>query len=117
MNFRKEIKIMKIINVTECGYNIKCLYEKANSPARRALMGYMIKTGRSDDLTFGGAFALLEELEGLGKEVYKLSIGTSSEKAKEIIAIVEVAQAGGFNKFAMSKTEIRKTSKRIKELL
>ena len=108
---------MTIIHVSEMGWDIKSLYSNADTKAKRGLMGYMMRTGRSDDLVFGGAFALVRDIEAYSchGNVYKLSI--CSPRAKEIIAIAETAMAGGFDKFAFSKREIRRIGRRINDIL
>lgn len=100
---------MKTVKVIECGWNLELLYKEAiRTKARRGLFGYMLRTGRCDNLTFGGAFYLLQQLETVwGKEAYTLKPETAN--AKEIIAVAEVAMAGGFNKFALSKREMSNT--------
>lgn len=104
---------MKTINVIECGWDLKRLYKEAiQTKARRGLFGYMLRTGRCDNLTFGGAFQLICQLEPVwGKEAYNLRSETHA--AKEIVAVAEVAMAGGFDKFAPSKHEMRRTIKAL----
>lgn len=105
---------MKIIKVMETKWDINELYAKANTKNLRGLLGYMIKTGRSDDLTFGGAFSLLREIEEC-REIYRLKIHAKNHR--EIIAITEVAQNGGFDRFAISKKEIRTMFKMLSEIM
>lgn len=104
---------MKTVKVMECGWDLKFLYREAiRTKPRRGLFGYMLRTGRCDNLTFGGAFYLLQQLESVwGKEAYNLKL--ESAVAKEIIAIAEVALAGGFDKFAPSKREMANTIKAL----
>ena len=101
---------MKKIKVFETYYDVATLYSEADkSRARRALFGYMLKTGRPDNPIFGGAFHLLVDLEGVSEhETYKLVIG--SNRAREIIALAEAARAGAFDQFALSAREIKKTA-------
>ena len=99
---------MKIIRVMETGSNIHYLYEHAKTPNQRALLGYIIRKGYSDDLVFGGAFHLLREIERAKAKniVYKLSIETPY--GRQIIECAELAQQGAFNRFTLSAREVRK---------
>lgn len=100
---------MKTICINETGWDLHLLYREAiQTKARRGLFGYMLRTGRTDNLIFGGAFHLLKQLEPVwGKEAYSLRSETPA--ARDIIAVAEVALAGGFDKFALSKREMRNT--------
>jgi hypothetical protein len=107
---------MKQIKVMETYYDITTLYKKAaQSKPRRALFGYMMRTGRTDNTVFGGAFRLIEELEEVPKnDVYKLKL--TSLKSPEIVAVAEVAIAGGFNQFAIPFWDIKRTAKALEAL-
>ena len=105
---------MKIIKVMETVYDIKTLYKEASTQAQRALVGYMLKTGKTNDVILGGAFTLVKDVERCKGKLYKLITRTAAEEnEKQIISIAETAMAGGFNQFALSKREIRRTLKRI----
>lgn len=108
---------MKTINVIPTTYDIKCLYRNANTREHRELLGYMMQTGRTDNLTLGGAFYLLSELNNLPKaETYTLT-WENAEMATEIIAVAEAARARAFKRFAISKREVARTSKNISNIL
>jgi len=104
---------MKTITINEVGWDLHLLYREAiQTKARRGLFGYMLRTGRADNLIFGGAFQLLKQLEPVwGKEAYSLRSATSA--TRDIIAIVEVALAGGFDRFALSRKEMQRTIKAL----
>lgn len=108
---------MKEFKIADTYWNIGSLYSAAHkSKARRGLFGYMLFTGRIYDTILGGGFRLLMDMETLGKgECYSLDASGSSN-AREIIAVVEVAMAGGFSRFEVPAWEIRKTAKTIKKL-
>lgn len=95
---------MKLIYVMETKWDIENLYASATTKAQRSLLGYMIKTGRSDDLIFGGAFAMLRDVENCAT-LYRLTINTNHYK--DIIKIAQEAKQGTFRRFAFSKREIR----------
>lgn len=99
---------MKIIRVMETGNNIHYLYEHAETPNQRALLGYIIRKGYTDDLVLGGAFHLLREIERANAHnvVYRLSV--ESQYGREIIEYAELAQQGAFNRFTLSAREVRK---------
>lgn len=107
---------MRTIYINETGWDLHLLYRNAiRTKARRGLFGYMLRTGRVDNLIFGGAFQLIMELEPVwGKEAYHLKSETSH--AREIIAVAEVALAGGFDKFALSKREMKNTIRALDEI-
>lgn len=104
---------MKIIEVIPTGYDIRCLYRAATTAAHRELLGYMLQTGRTDNLILGGAFRLLTELHSLSDaETYKFT-WDSENTAMEIIAFAEAAQARVFRKFAISKKDVKRSSKNL----
>lgn len=110
---------MKIIKVMETRYDLSCLYKAAaDTKARRGLFGYMLQTGRTDNTVLGGAFALLCDIENVKRrgELYKLRYECGPTSAKEMVSICEVALAGGFDSFAMSASDIRRTSKKIQQI-
>lgn len=108
---------MKTIKVMPTTYNIKSLYRNAISCEQRELLGYMIKTGRTDNSILGGAFHLLGELDKISKtETYAFSWEEEND-ATDIISIAEAARARAFKKFGISKREVRKINKNIKNLL
>lgn len=106
---------MRNIKVIETVWDIKSLYKEATTPARRALAGYMLKTGKTNDLLLGAAFTLLREVERCKNRLYNLSFAVMPEEEKQIVAAVEIAMNGGFKKFALSKREIKRTLKRIND--
>ncbi len=107
---------MKTITINEVGWDLHLLYREAiQTKARRGLFGYMLRTGRADNLIFGGAFQLLRQLEPVwGKEAYSLRSETAA--AREIIAVTEVALAGGFDRFALSRREMQRTIKALADI-
>lgn len=107
---------MKTITINEVGWDLHILYREAiQTKARRGLFGYMLRTGRADNLIFGGAFQLLKQLEPVwGKAAYSLRPETSA--AREIIAVTEAALAGGFDRFALSRREMQRTIKALNDI-
>lgn len=98
----KTIKVMATIN------DIRMMYKKANSPAQRALLGYMTKTGIVTDTIFGGAFNLLRSIEWCteGNVIYSLYPLEDSETTKKIIHITQLALDGEFDSFSIKAREI-----------
>lgn len=107
---------MKTITINETGWDLHLLYKEAiKTKARRGLFGYMLRTGRADNLIFGGAFQLLRDLEPVwGKEAYHLRSNTG--EGRHIVAVAEVALAGGFDRFALSKREMQRTIQALKDI-
>lgn len=108
---------MKTIEVVPTGYDIRCLYQNAVTAPQRDLLGYMIQTGRTDNLTLGGAFRLLSELNSLSSaETYKFC-WESEEAAQEIIAFTEAAKARVFRKFSISRREVKRSSRNLNMIM
>ena len=106
---------MKNIKVMATVYNLSELYKvSGKSKARRGLFGYMLHTARPDNQVFGGAMRLVEDLESVGSNLYKLNM--EDEYGEEIAFIAEMALTGKFKKFALSKREIKKRTKYIVKL-
>ena len=99
---------MKIIRVMETGNDIRCLYRQATTPNQRALLGYMVRKGKTDSTILGGALHLLKEIEMAERNnmVYRLSIETPY--ARDMIEWVELTQFGALNRFALSPLEVQK---------
>jgi len=106
---------MKNIKVQQKYYTLSELYQIAEgSKSRRGLFGYMMKTGRTDNTIMGGAMFLLEKLEDVGHDLYKLII--PDESGREIAAVAEAAMAGAFNDYAMSRRSIHHIARKIEKL-
>lgn len=99
---------MKTIKVVATVNDIKMLYKKANSPAQRALLGYMTKVGVATDSIFGGAFNLLRSIEWCmeGNVIYTLYPLEDSETTKKIIHVAQLALDGEFDDFSIKAKEI-----------
>lgn len=105
--------VMKSIKVTEIQYDLKSMYRKANSLSERALLGFMLKAGLTDDVIFGGAFAVLCAVERC-KGLYKLlPYCDSKENERKILYVVECALDGEWDDFAISQKEINYNLRRI----
>ena len=107
---------MTIIQIKGTSWNIRTLYKNANSKSTRALLGYMMKTGQTNNTILGGAFALLRDLECCNG-LYTLHPCDTKESVKEIVAVAEATKAKAFKKFALSRREINKVRKQIKDLM
>lgn len=99
---------MIIIRVMETGNDIRCLYKQATTPNQRALLGYMVRKGKTDDTILGGALHLLREIERAERvgEIYCLSLETPY--AQRMADWVELTQFGALNRFALSPMEVQK---------
>ena len=105
---------MKIIRVTEYGCPIDNLYKDVKTSKQRALLGYIIRKGFTDDYVILGALRLLKEVEKADKEKYLYQLSMESPYAREIIEYCELARQGGFKKFALSSYEVRRNRKLLK---
>lgn len=112
---------MKIIKVADTVYDIRTFYKNARTPAQRALLGYIIKGGFAHDPIFGGAFALLCDVELCknNKRIYKLITepDVPLKVEKQIIYIAEAAMNGEWDEFALNEREINYISRRLSEYL
>lgn len=99
---------MKTIKVMATVYDIRTLYKKAKTPAQRALLGYMTKTGVTTDSIFGGAFSLLRSVEWCmeGDVIYSLYPLEDIITHKKIIHIAQLALDGEFDAFSIKAREI-----------
>ena len=108
---------MKLIRVGLHNLNVQTMYQKANTKAQWALLGYIIKGGHAQDGVFIGAFNLLHSIENCkGKVVYGLSFETDDKTAMTIIQIVEEAMAGKYNYAAFKRKEIRRILRQFKKI-
>lgn len=106
---------MKNIQIAEGAWCLKSLYQAAHTPATRALVGYMLKTCRTDDIKYGSALYLLRDIEACKiTELYYLETCVPANEAKQIIRIVESALQGKYKNFALSKREVKKILRNIK---
>ena len=106
---------MKRIKVMETVYDLKSMYRLADELSERALLGYIIKAGLTDDTIFGGAFAVLlavNRCDGLYK---LLPYCDTKENEKKILHIVECAMRGEWDDLAISKKDANRIVRRISE--
>ena len=99
---------MKTIKVVTAKNDIHTLYKKARTPAQRALLGFMVKTGAVSNSILGGAFNVLRNIEWCmdEREVYRLYPVEDSNTVSKIIDTVQSALDGDYNSFAFSTKEI-----------
>lgn len=109
---------MKIIKLYDTVHEIRAFYRKANTPAQRALVGYITKAGLTQDAIFGGAFKLLCDVERCmdNGEIYTIQNYVEREMASKISHVAQLALDGHFDAFAISKTEMEKTLKSLSEI-
>lgn len=106
---------MKHIKIIEQHYELKAMYRHANELSERALLGYILKAGLTNDVIYGAAFAVLKSVNRC-TGLYKLvSYCDSKENEKKILWISELALDGEFDDFALSRSEIDRTLKRLNE--
>lgn len=102
-----------IIKVYDVIYEPILLYRKANTPSQRALVGYIIKSGKVYDPIFGGAFSLLRGIEhcNANDEIYELYSVVDADTKKKIMHVAQLALDGKLDKFAISDRERQDTIK------
>jgi hypothetical protein len=108
---------MAIIKIYDVVYDTTTLYKKANTDAQRAMLGYIIKSGKTNDPIFGGAFALLRSIERCNNngEIYKLYPIVDEATEKKIVHVAQMALDGKLDKFAINETERNRTLKYLCE--
>ena len=105
---------MKVIKVIEYGCPIDSLYRDVKTSRQRALLGYIVRKGFTDDYVILGALRLLKEVEQADKEKRLYQLSMESPYAREIIEYCELTRQGGFKKFALSSYEVRRNRKLMK---
>lgn len=103
------------IKIYDVVYEPITLYRKANTPAQRALVGYITKALCVNDPIFGGAFNVLKGIERCmqNEEIYELYSCVDSETKKKILYVVQLALDGKFDRFAISERERNETLKNL----
>lgn len=99
---------MKTIKVMCATTDIRTLYKRARTPAQRALLGYMIKTGEINNSVFGGAYNLLHGIEWCMEEniIYRLFPIEDSNTVKKIVSVAQSALDGEYDAFSFTAREI-----------
>ena len=105
---------MKIIRVMETAIPIQTIYTQAKTKSQRALLGYIVKKGFTDDYIAIGAFHLLREVENANKSKLLYQLCMDEPNAEHIVQCCELAQQGAFRRFAISAREIRKCVRLMK---
>ena len=99
---------MITIRVMETAMPIRTIYHNATTPNQRALLGYIIRKGYTEDYVALGALHLLGEIEKANKNKVLYQLSLESPYAEYIIECCELAQNGAFNDFALSPMEVKK---------
>ena len=99
---------MKNIKVYPHTWEMRSLYQSANTPAQRALAGYIVKTGSTNNPICGAAFSMLREVEYCQQKdiIYNLLFCVEEKDRKQIVKMVEAAIKGSLDRFSFTKREI-----------
>ncbi len=105
------------IKINHHTFETLTLYKRANTPAQRALAGYIIRSGKANDPVLGGAFHVLRKIESCNEEgeVYELYNLVSTTEKRKIIDYVQMALDGEFDKFMFTEAERRSMMKCLSE--
>lgn len=103
------------IKIYDTVYEPILLYRKANTPAQRALVGYITKAGLVSDPILGGAFNVLKGIEKCmrNEEIYELYSLVDNLTKKKILHIVQLALDGKLDRFTVSEREINNILKNL----
>ena len=99
---------MKIIRVMETASPMRNIYANATTPNQRALLGYIIRKGYTDDYVMLGALHLLREIEKANEKQILYQLCLESPYARDIIELAELAQQGAFRQFALPAREVKR---------
>lgn len=99
---------MKIIRVMETASPMRNIYANVTTPNQRALLGYIIRKGYTDDYVMLGALHLLREIEKANAKQILYQLYLESPYARDIIELAELAQQGAFRQFALPTREIKR---------
>lgn len=107
------------IKIEDVSYDTISLYKRASTPAQRALVGYMTKSGKADDPILGGAFNLLRGIErcNANYEIYELYSLVDNDTKKKIKYVTQLALDGKLDKFAISERECKDLVKYLCEAM
>ena len=106
---------MKIVKLYDTTYDIRTMYRKANTPAQRALVGYIIKAGKTQDPIFGGAFKLLCDVERCmsNEEIYIIHSYVDKETETKVSHVAQLALDGKFDCFTIRKADMDNIAKAL----
>lgn len=98
-------------------YDTIVLYKRASTYAQRALAGYIIHSGKTNDPILGGAFHVLCAIERCNDtgEVYELYNLLSNEEKREILSKVQDALDGKFDKYMFNESTRKNMIKNLSE--
>ena len=103
------------IKINHHTFETLTLYKHADTPAQRALAGYIIKSGKANDSILGGAFHVLKKIERCNEEgeIYELyNLLTTTEKRK-ILDYVQMAFDGDLDAYMFNETERKNMMKHL----
>ena len=105
------------IKVDHHTYNTLTLYKQACTENQRALAGYIIRSGKTNDPILGGAFHVLKKIERCHEDgvIYDLYNLLSTEEKRKIVNYAQMALDGDFDQFMIPETERRNMIKHLSE--
>ena len=105
------------IKIDHHTYNTLTLYKQASTSTQRALAGYIIRSGKTNDPILGGAFHVLKKVEHCNDEgiIYELYNLLSSTEKRKILEYVQMAMDGDFDAFMFNETERKNMIKHLSE--
>jgi hypothetical protein len=93
------------IKINHHVFDTLTLYKRANTDAQRALAGYIIHSGKTNDPILGGAFHVLCRIERCNDtgEIYELFNLLDGDEKRELLDKVQMAMDGDFDKYMFSE--------------
>ena len=87
-------------------YDTLTLYKRANTDSQRALAGYIIQSGKTNNKVLGGAFHVLCKIENCNDtgEIYELYNLLSADEKRKIIGVAQDAIDGKFDKYMFNES-------------
>lgn len=98
-------------------YDTLTLYKRANTYAQKALAGYIIHSGKTNDPMLGAAFHVLCGIERCNDtgEIYELFNLLSGAEKRNILSKVQDAMDGKFDKYGFSEATRKSMIKNLSE--
>lgn len=103
------------IKINHHTFETLTLYKRASTEAQRALAGYIIRSGKTNDSILGGAFHILCKVERCNKEgeIYELYNLLSATEKRKALEYVQMALDGDFDAFMFNETERKNMIKHL----
>lgn len=103
------------IKIDHHTFDTLTLYKRANTNAQKALAGYIIKSGKTNDRVLGGAFHVLRKIEYCVEEgeIYELYNLLDSSEKRKILDYAQMALDGDLDAYMITEAERKNMIKHL----